>query len=238
MPPPPFMHLLDHRRGLLRRRAGRQVGAAVTALARRAVTRRAVVREDDLAGRRRRGCAARPPPPPVFGGVLPGVAGVLDTGARAGRRDLVQLAVEREEPEVVAVRRSRERVAARVERDVLGAVVLEDRRRVVGARAGLEAPQRVPVRRVEGEQPAVAAPDEDDVALRRRRPGVARFGPLLLPHDLARRHVDGRERAHVLAEAAGDRQRAAERDLRDVTLLRGACVGVAVLPVTPLCAQT
>ena len=73
---------------------------------------------------------------------------VLRAGSLTGRRCGTESAVEPQQPEVVAVRCGGERVAAGQERDVLLAVLLEDRCRVVRAGARLEAPEEIAARRV------------------------------------------------------------------------------------------
>src|SRR5215207_2805563 len=132
--------------------------------------------------------------------VLPGVSRPL--ALLAGGSDFGHGALEREEPEVVAVSRGGERVAAREEGEVLGAVVLEHRRCRVRARARLEAPERpLAGLGVVGLQLAVVAPDEDEIAAGRDRPGVARLRPALLPLDLAGARLDRKKVALLAAEA-------------------------------------
>src|SRR5439155_25548396 len=160
------------------------------------------------------------------------LAGMADARAPSRRRRGPKLPVEAEQPEAVAVRRGRKRVPARVEDEVFLAVPLEDRRRVVRTRARLEAPELLAAAGVVGLEASVVAPDEDEVPGGRRRAGVARLSPALLPDDLPARRVDRRERAAVRAEAAADRERAPDRDLyrrRRLLLLRrlGSLGGVA-----------
>ena len=76
-------HLLHHRRGLLRRRARGRVRAAVTALARRAVARRTVPAKTTLPAA---AVAVLAGATTCLRRRLLGFAGVLDPGARAGRR--------------------------------------------------------------------------------------------------------------------------------------------------------
>jgi hypothetical protein len=70
---------------------------------------------------------------------------VLGALAGAARLHRLPLPVEREDPEIVAVRARGERVPAREERELLGAVALEDRDRRVGAGARLEVPEPLTV---------------------------------------------------------------------------------------------
>ena len=120
---------------------------------------------------------------------------MLDPPALAGGRRRAELPIEPEEPQAVAVRGCRERIASGEERDVLLAVHLEDRRGVVRPGAGLEAPElRTGLRVVCLELPGVAA-DEDEAACGRRRTRVAGLGELLLPDRLPARRVDRGERA-------------------------------------------
>ena len=112
------------------------------------------------------------------------------------------------------MRRGRECVPPGVEDDILLAVLLEDRRGVVGAGARLEAPQLLAVASVVGEQVTVRAADEDEVAACGRRARVAGLRPALLPDDAARPCVDRAEVPGVRAEAAGDGEGAAEHGLR------------------------
>src|SRR3954471_9754172 len=133
--------------------------------------------------------------------VLRVLARVLHSLARAAGLDRAELSVQAEQPEVVAVLCRRQTVAARVESDVFLSAVLEDRRRVVRAGPGLEAPALLAAARVVGLELAVVAPDEDDVSRGRHGTRVARVLPLGLPGDPAGRHVEGRERPWVLREA-------------------------------------
>ena len=154
----PVLDLLDHGGVVLRARNRGEVRAAVTAVAVGAVAGDAVVRED------RRPCGGVALDRRARGGLAAALAAVLRAGALAGCRRRAERAVEREQPEVVAVRSRRQRVAAREERDVLLAVLLEDRRRVVRAGARLEAPEQVTGRGVVRLQLALVAADEDEVA--------------------------------------------------------------------------
>jgi len=123
-------HLILHGREILRRRDLRQVGAAVTARPVDAVATRAVRVED----RGARGVAG------LLGALF---ACVLTLLAATRSRHLVERAVEPEQPQVVAMGATDERVSGCVEGDVFLAVVLEDRGGGVRAGAGLEAPQNL-----------------------------------------------------------------------------------------------
>src|SRR4029077_13608138 len=109
-------------------------------------------------------------------------ARMTGSGAGPGRCDWSKCPCEREEPEVVAVCGSGERVAAGEEGDVLVSSPAEDGRRVVRACAGLEAPEKRTGLRVVRLQLAVVASDEHEVPVRRSRAGVARIAdPFALP---------------------------------------------------------
>src|SRR4029077_17065960 len=100
-----------------------------------------------------------------------------------------------EDPEVFAVRRRRQRVAAGVDREFLFAFVLEGGHGRVGAGAGLEAPEHFAGFGAESLQHAVVLAGEDEAAGGRHRARIAGFGEFFLPGDLAGRHVVRRQKA-------------------------------------------
>ena len=147
-----------------------------------------------------------------------GVVEVVEVGSspacvagrgRCARGDRAHRAVQREQPQAVAVRRAGQAVAAGVEGDVLVPVVLEDGRHVVGAGAGLELPQQVAGGGVVGLELAVVAAHERHVAGGRGRAGVAGLREVLVPLDGAGGGVDRRQVALVRPEA-GDGDDAAD----------------------------
>src|SRR5215210_3025113 len=196
-------HLRTHLLRVERRLVADEVGAPVRPRSVRAVTAGAVVAPDRFA---RLGIAIG-----FVGRLVRVLAGMAGSGALlAGRGDLVHRSVEREEPEIVAVRRRGEGVAAGQEGDVLRPVLLEHRGRRIRARAGLEAPERpFAGLGVVGLELAAVPADEDEVAARGDRARVAGLRPALSPLDLAGARFD-REEVALLAAEAGCREHAAE----------------------------
>lgn len=150
--------MVQHGGGYLRGRDGGQVGTAIAASALRAMTDRAVLRKDALAGR---GIANQL----GYGcGRLRLFARMEDGVPTFARRHLAQLAVQREQPEIVAVRRGGQCIAAGVERHELLALVLEHGGHAVGACAGLELPQVLAGCGFVGVQLTRVGADEDQIA--------------------------------------------------------------------------
>src|SRR5690606_32517145 len=112
------------------------------------------------------------------------------------------------QPDAVAARGTGEEIAGRVSGDVRSAAMPEHGDRRVHAGAGLELPELLAGRRVKRGEPAVVAADEEQSPGRRDDAAVAGVGPMLLPDEAIRAHVERRE--HAVARQRGREERSAD----------------------------
>src|SRR5690348_15969293 len=117
----------------------------------------------------------------------------------SGRRDFGdwrQCAFEGEKKNAVSARSAGKETAAGINGDVFIAFVFEDAGRGVHASAGLELPDALTVRGVQGGQAAIVATDKDKAAGGSYSPAVASVFPALLPNQAVGLHIQRGENPH------------------------------------------